>query len=152
MDQLKEWFAPLLEKLGCRLYDIEWDTSMKTPILRVSVENTKGAMDLDTCAKCSEAISELLDAKDWNDQEYMLEVCSPGAERELKTEEHLNQAKGEYVYCKMKDPKEGLSDVTGDLIDIAQDSITIAYKLKGRPKKITIDKDNIAFISTAVKL
>ena len=63
MDKLKEWIEPVLSKLGCRLYDIEWIPSQDPPLLRFSVEKENGGMDLDTCALCSDAIGEVLDQK-----------------------------------------------------------------------------------------
>lgn len=152
MDKLKEWIEPVLSKLGCRLYDIEWIPSQDPPLLRFSVEKENGGMDLDTCVLCSDAIGEVLDQKDWFASEYMLEVCSPGAERELKNEEQLQRALGEYVHCKLKDPKQGLDAVTGDLKEINEHSIVIQYKDKTRNKTMEIERENIALIRTAVKV
>lgn len=152
MDDLKKWIEPVLENLGCHLYNIEWLTSEKPPILRISIEKIHGTVDLDTCATCSDAIGILLDEKDWYAHEYNLEVCSPGAERELKSDEEIQNALGKYVYVKLKDPKQGYSQITGDLIEVNNSTITIAYKEKTRNKKMNIDKDNISLIMTAVKL
>ena len=152
MDQLKEWIEQVLAEQGCRLYELEWLKEQSTPLLRISVERIQGPMDLDTCAQCSDAIGTLLDEKDWFGKEYMLEVCSPGAERELKTEEQIQNAVGSYVYVKLTNPKQGVDAVRGDLLEANENEILVSYKVKGRPKKITIEKANIALIMTAVKL
>ena len=107
MDKLREWIVPILETKGCHLYDIEWLSSERPPLLRISVEKDDGSMDLDTCAICSDAISEILDQKDWFASEYMLEVCSPGAERELKNEEQLQNAIDQYVFWVRKSLSNG---------------------------------------------
>ncbi len=151
MDKLKEWIEPILQNHSCRIYEIEWLTNQNPPLLRLSIEKEDGTMDLDTCAACSDEISELLDEKDWFKSEYMLEVCSPGAEKVLKTETQLQNELGNYVYCKMKDPKQGMDSVTGDLISIDDHQIVIQYKDKTRTKTIEIDKENISLIRTAVK-
>lgn len=151
-ESLKTWLVPLLEKEHCSLYDVEWDTSMKPPVLRISVENNDGPTDLDVCAKCSDLISARLDEDDSLNQEYMLEVCSPGAERELKSDEAIAKAKGEYVYVKLKKGQNGLQDVTGTMSDVKDDAVVISYFVKGRPKKVEIPKDNIAMIMTTVKV
>ena len=109
-------------------------------------------MDLDTCASCSDAIGTMLDEKDWYAKEYMLEVCSPGAERELRTDEEIQRAVGKYVFVKMKDPKQGLDQVIGDLVEATENDVTISYRDKTRTKKITIEKSNIQLIMTAVKV
>ncbi len=152
MDNLKNWISEVLEQNDCRLYELEWLTNQKPPILRVSIEKVNGTVDLDACAACSDAIGTLLDEKNWYDSEYNLEVCSPGAERELKTDEQIQNAIDQYVFVKLKDPKQGLSQVFGDLKEVDSSSVTIAYKDKTRNKKIVIDKSNIALIMTAVKV
>lgn len=152
LDILKEWIEPVLNEKDCVLYDIEWLTNQNPPILQISVEKKDGTMDLDTCAMCSDVIGTLLDNKDWYAKEYMLEVCSPGAERELKTDQQLRDAIGKYVYVKLVDPKQGLDQVLGDLKEVNDDSIVVAYKEKTRNKTIEIDRNNINVVMTAVKL
>lgn len=152
MDNLKTWLIPLLDRLGCKLYDVEWDKSMKPPVLRISIEKKDGTIDLDTCALASDAISTELDTRDEIDGEYMLEVCSPGAERELRNDEEIAGALGKHVYVKFKNPVNGLNDVTGDLSSVEDEVLTVRYFDKGRPRKAEVSKDNIALIMTAVKM
>lgn len=152
MDNLKEWIEEVLASKECHLYEVEWLTNQTTPLLRISIEKDNGQVDLDTCASCSDAIGEMLDAKDWYGKEYMLEVCSPGAERELKTDEQIQRAIGQYVFVKFKNPKDGLDHVTGDLIDASDNEIVISYRDKTRLKKISIEKENLGLIRTAVKV
>ena len=42
--------------------------------------------------------------------------------------------------------------MTGDLLEADESSVTISYKEKTRNKKIVVDKENIEFIMTAVKI
>ncbi len=152
MDNLKEWIEEVLASKECHLYEVEWLTNQSTPLLRISIEKDNGQVDLDTCASCSDAIGEMLDSKDWYGKEYMLEVCSPGAERELKTDEQIQRAIGQYVFVKLKNPKDGLDHVIGDLIDTNDNEVIISYRDKTRLKKIAIEKDNLGLIRTAVKV
>lgn len=152
MDNLKTWLIPLLQEMGCRLYEVEWDTSMKPPVLRISIEKNDGTIDLDTCSAVSDRISTHLDETDEIPGEYMLEVCSPGAERELRNDEEIAAALGKYVYVKLKKPEKGRADYIGDLSRVDNDSVVISYFDKGSPKKAEISKDNIALIMTAVKM
>jgi ribosome maturation factor RimP len=152
MDNLRQWIEAVLEEHGCTLYELNWLTNQKPAILQVAIDRKNGPVDLDICSECSEALSAMLDEKDCIGQEYMLEVCSPGAERELKTDAQIAQAVGRYVYAKLKDPKDGLHEVRGDLLEVQPETVTIAYKDKGRPKKAVIDRDNLALLMTAVKI
>lgn len=152
MENLKTWIEPLLEAKGCMLYEIQWDTSMKPPVLRVMIDREEGGVDLDLCASCSEEISAKLDETDAIPDEYMLEVCSPGAERELKTEKQIEKQLGKYVYVQMKSPVDKFNEVTGKLEALSPESLTVSFFIKGRPKKVTVERDNIALIMSAVKV
>lgn len=151
MDELKRNIESVLSQMHCHLYELEWLTDQKPPILRISIEKEDGTVDLDTCAACSDAISTMLDETDFFDKEYMLEVCSPGAERELKTDEQIQRALNSYVLVKLKDPKQGLDQVIGDLIEVNEDTVKIQYRDKTRTKTIEIERSNISLIRTAVK-
>ncbi len=152
MEKLKAWIEPLLASKGCSLYALEWDTSMKPPVLRVMIDREDGEVDLDLCAACSEIISEKLDETDAIAQEYMLEVCSPGAERELKTEKQIQKQLGKYVYIQFKNPVDKLTEVTAKLDEITPEALQISFFIKGRPKKLNVEQSNIALIKSAVKI
>lgn len=152
MDELKEWIQEVLKGEDCRMVDLEWQTNANPPILTVSVERNDGTVDLDTCALCSDVIGAMLDAKDWFASEYMLEVCSPGAERELKTEEDIRHAVGQYVHCKLVNPKQGIDAVTGTLLDVSDNSLTIEYKDKTRTKVLEVERNNVRLLRKAVKI
>lgn len=152
MENLKSWIIPLLESQGCTLYDLEWDTKMKPHVLRVMIDRQEGGVDLDICASCSEAISEKLDALDAIKEEYMLEVCSPGAERELKNEEQILAQVGKYVTVTLKEAQSGFHEVLAKLDAVDEQAIHVSFFIKGRPKKLDIAKDNIALIKSAVKV
>ena len=71
----------IVEENGLILYDLEYLKEEGTFFLRVSIERPDKTMDFDTCSVISEKISDLLDEIDPISHEYILEVCSPGAER-----------------------------------------------------------------------
>lgn len=152
MDNIKTWLIPLLEEHGCELYELEWEPSKKPAILRVVIDKPDGVVDLDTCAECSDAISARLDETDDIDREYMLEVCSPGAERELKNDQQIAASVGKYIHAALKNPQEGFNEVTGTLADFQDGVLVIQFFVKGRPKKLAVARDNLASIRSAVKI
>lgn len=155
MDQLtriKEMIAPLLQADGIELYDVAWHTEGKNRILQISIMHSDGSMDIDTCASVSEKISEKLDEEDFIASEYFLEVCSPGAERELRNEQQITNAIGEYVYVKLKNPKAGMDEVKGTLTAFENNTVYLDYMAKAVKKKAEIDMENIALIRLSVKI
>lgn len=155
MDQLtkiKELISPLLEKEGIELYDVLWQQEGKSRILQIAIMRKDGSMDIDTCAEMSEKISELLDEKDLIASEYFLEVCSPGAERELRSNEQILDAVGKFIYVKLRNPKAGLDEVKGTLTAFENDVVYMEYMAKAVKKKIQIEMDNISIIRLSVKI
>lgn len=155
MDQLtgiKTLITPVLEEMDIQLYDCTWRQEGNTKILQVAVMRADGTMDIDTCADVSEHISQVLDEKDLIAHEYFLEVCSPGAERELRSAEEIEKAIGEFVYIKFKNPKAGMDEVKGTLVSVHEDYLHLTYMDKAVKKKIDVEMANIALIRLSVKI
>lgn len=149
---IKEMIEKLVNDQGYQLYDCDWVQDGKMQILQVAVMDDQGKMDIDTCAKLSGIISEALDENCDIDKEYYLEVCSPGAERELRSIDEIKQARDEYIYVKLVNPKDGISDVKGYLRDVDDEVINVEYMAKNIKKKVTIELDNISLIRLSVKI
>lgn len=155
MDQIasiKALLIPVLKDMDIQLYDCTWRQEGNTRILQIAVMRSDGTMDIDTCADASEHISQVLDQLDLITHEYFLEVCSPGAERELRSEEEIRNAINEFVYIKFKNPKAGMDEVKGTLVDVHEDTLHLTYMDKAVKKKIDVDKENIALIRLSVKI
>ena len=98
LETLKDLILPVLDSLDIQLYDLKWVNDKKARILQIAVMRADGSMDIDTCALVSEKISEVLDAHDdLIRSEYFLEVCSPGAERELRSPQELQYTFREFA-------------------------------------------------------
>ena len=144
-DKIEELVLPYLNENGLSLYDVEWVKEFGYQILRVSVDK-KGGIDSDTLALVNNYLSEKLDEfeKDMP-SDYMLEVSSPGAEKELRNAEEVSDSVGMKVNVKTE--KEELE---GKLLSFENNELLISINLKGRIKKITINYDDIKKIRLAV--
>lgn len=149
IEKLKELLAPILNEDDVELYDIVWISNEKT--LQVSIMHHDGTMDLDTCAKESEKIGDFLDSNDLFSDEYTLEVCSPGAEREIKNLDELDSMENAYVYVQLKESVKEHTEFTGEILSVKDNIITLSYRDKAATRKVEFSKENIAFIRMAVK-
>ena len=147
---LKEKIEEEISNQDVLLYDVKWVQEGKMRILQVSIMREDGTMDIDTCAEMSSLIGDMLDREDLISNEYYLEVCSPGAERELRNEEEVLKAVGEYIYIKFKNPKEGMDEIKGYLKDVSDDDYLVEYMDKAVKRKKVIAKDNVALIRLSV--
>ena len=120
---LQELLAPVVAASGLELDSVTRTRSDEMPLLRVVVEAPIGAdgIDSDTLADVSRAVSKALDAADPIDGEYLLEVSTPGAERELTKVGHWMRQIGRLVRIKLR----AGGYVSGRVIDAGETSATI---------------------------
>ena len=120
---LQELLAPMVAASGLELDSVTRMRSDAMPLLRVVVEAPIGAdgIDSDTLADVSRAVSKALDAADPIDGEYLLEVSTPGAERELTKVGHWMRQIGRLVRIKLR----AGGYVSGRVIDAGETSATI---------------------------
>ena len=132
-----------IEKLGYNLYDVEYVKEGPNYYLRVYIDKANG-IDLNDCEKVSDEINELLDKSDYIKEQYFLEVSSPGIERKLRRDEHLQQNISQNIEIKLfKKDNNGKKEYIGKLKSFNKDEITIEAG-----SEITIERKNIAQIKT----
>ena len=144
--EIKKLVQEIVDDEGLILYDINWIKEYGEDILQILVDN-KGGIDLNALALINEKISLMLDTIEIDLPNYMLEVSSPGAEKELRSKEEILDAVSSYIYLETSDQK-----IMGYLLEANDDSIVVKVNLKGRMKNFTIKYDDIKFIRLAVKM
>ncbi|MCI5583196.1 MAG: hypothetical protein MR357_05740 [Anaeroplasma sp.] len=115
-------------------------------ILRVSIDKENG-IDIDELAAVNEYLSERIDKYDSDMPEYMLEVCSPGAEKLLKSISEVKANVGKYVHVEIIN-----MIYEGVLESVNENKITLKINAKGRFKKVVLDYEDIKIIRLAVKI
>ena len=132
---------PIIEEIGYDLYDVEYVKEGKNYFLRIFIDKPEG-IDLSDCEKVNDAINDKLDEADYIKEQYFLEVSSPGVERILKKEKHLEQNIGKEIHVKLfKKDKDGNKEYQGILKNFNQEIIEI-------DDNIQIERKNIAQIKT----
>lgn len=82
--------------------------------LRVFIDK-EGGVDLDDCQDLSRKLEELLDVQDLIKTSYILEVSSPGLDRELKKPRDFQREMGKDIDVSLFAPLDGKKVVTGPL-------------------------------------
>lgn len=133
-----------IEKIGYELYDVEYAKEGKNYFLRIFIDQEKG-IDLEDCEKVNHEINDLLDEANYIKDPYFLEVSSPGIERVLRKEKHLQQNKGKKIEIKkFKKDENGKKEHQGILKDFDEQWITIEEETEMKK----IERKNIAQIKT----
>lgn len=149
-DQVEQIAQPIIDELNLELVDVEFVKEGRSWFLRVYVDNPQAPIDIEQCALVSERLSEILDDLDPIEQNYFLEVSSPGAERPLKKEKDYADAIGKFIYIKTYEPIEDSKEFEGYLKSYNDDEVEIEIKIKTRRKAIVIPRQKIAVIRLAI--
>ena len=138
------------EKLGLQILDVEYVKEHGIKILRIIADSKEG-LTIDESTDLNYAISEELDKDDFIEEEYYLEVSSPGLERPLKTDSDILEAVGEYINIKGYEKIENQKDLNGDLLDYQEGVLTLKVNIKGIEKVIKVERKKISKLRLAVK-
>ena len=122
--RIEELAIPILTSEDLKLVDIEFKKEAHGLVLRFLIDR-EGGVDLDTCSRTSEVLSNLLDAEDLISSSYTLEVASPGIERPLKKIEDFKKFVGSKIYAKTKTKIKERKHFTGILKTAAEETFTI---------------------------
>ena len=115
---------PLAAELGLSIWDVRFLKEGSQWYLRVFIDKD-GGVGIDDCVNLSHAIDGPIDEANPIEQAYILEVSSPGVERDLVRDEHFTAFIGEKIKVKMIRPVEGKREFSGILESYEDGNITI---------------------------
>lgn len=115
---------PIVEKAGCKLWDVEYLKEAGTWFLRIYIDR-EGGVSIDDCEAVSRPLSDLLDEADPIEGSYTLEVSSAGADRALKKRSHFAAFLGAEVEVKLYRPREGRKEFVGRLKKYEGGNVTL---------------------------
>ena len=105
-DCVREIITPTADELGYYLWNVEYVKEGADFILRVTIDTDEG-ITIDDCEAMTRAIDPILDEQDPIPDSYLLEVSSPGIERELTRDDHFDLCVGEKVEVRLFAPVDG---------------------------------------------
>lgn len=132
----EEFLAPIAAAQGVEIYDVEYVKEGSDWYLRAYIDKPEG-VNIGDCEAVSRALSDALDAEDFIEGAYTLEVSSPGLGRALKKDRHLEKSIGRQVELRLYQPVEKGREFSGVLkgytaqeivIETAQEEMTFARK------------------------
>ena len=115
---------PVVEEVGCTLWDVEYVKGAGTWFLRVYIDK-EGGVSIDDCEAVSRPLSDRLDQADPIEGSYTFEVSSAGADRALKKPEHFVQFQGSEVEVKLYRPRESRKEFVGLLRNYEDGAVTL---------------------------
>lgn len=128
----------IIEKLGFEIEYIEYVKEANNNVLRIVLDKPNGIVDVDECEKVSRAVEDIVDTVIKN--EYVLEVSSPGIERQLKNIRLYKKYIGNEIYIKLFKKTEYGKELTGILSDVNEENNTITLNLDNNNIIVSIDE------------
>ena len=126
---IKSMADPIAQQLGLEIWDLKFLKEGPNWFLRVFIDKESG-VTLDDCEKMSKALDRPLDELDPIEESYCLEVCSPGIERELTKDVHLQRYLGANIKAKLIKPIDSKQKIIeGQLIKFDRETIFIKTDL-----------------------
>ena len=116
--------TPAIEALGFELVRIRL-MGGKTRILQVMAYRPDGGIIVEDCAKISTAISAILDVEDPLDDQYVLEVSSPGIDRPLTRLKDFDIWQGYEARIETTELIDGRRRFKGNLVGIEGEEVLL---------------------------
>lgn len=145
-EQVIGFARPVVERLGCKLWDVEYVREGADWFLRVYIDKD-GGVDIADCEAISRALDPILDEKDPIPDSYHFEVCSAGLERALKRPEDFQQFMNSPVLVKLYRPRDGAKEYAGVLEDYADGRVTIGTA----SGSLTFEQSEVALVRLRVE-
>ena len=146
---IEEISAEFLAQNGLELYNSEFVKEGRDWFLRVYIDKTQEAqyVSTDDCEKVSRFLSAELDRIDPIEQNYYLEVSSPGMDRVLIKDKDFVRFAGEIVDISLYKAVDGQKAYQGRLVGIEDGKIIITDEQDNR---IEFPREQVAKTKLAV--
>lgn len=130
-EKLRDLAETAAAKLGFELVNAQKLGGGKSLTVRVFIDKP-GGISHEDCSVFSRDFGEVLDAEDLIPTAYLLEVSSPGLERELYSLRDFAKYAGNLAKVKMKSPIGGQKVFRGRIAGVADETITFEDRTRGR--------------------
>lgn len=150
INKITEIATECAKKINAEIISVEYVREFGMKILRV-IARKDPTFTIDDSSDLNKLISDELDKFDLIEEEYYLEVSSEGIERELRNDNEIKQAIGEYVCIRLYEKLNGKKEIYGDLVDYSNEEIKLSTLNKNIKEEMIINKSKVAKIRLAVK-
>jgi len=140
-EKVENLICKTIEDLGYELYDVIYEKEAQDYYLRVFIDLPTG-ISLEDCEKVNDAINDMLDEANYIKNQYFLEVSSPGIERVLRKDKHLQASIGKEIVCNLFKQIEKEKQIEGILQEFDQNKLIL--QVENKEENIEIERKNIA--------
>lgn len=133
-EKIREIAEKIVEKNNnLELVHVKIGGSIGKPLVQIFIDKPKGISHED-CSYVSHQLGEILEEKDFISSEYILEVSSPGLERELFSLKDFQKFVGNLAKVRTNQAINGQRNFDGRIKSVEKEEITFEDKTNGEVK------------------
>ena len=136
--RLADIITPVIEGLGFELVRVRL-MGGATRILQIMADRPEGGINVDECGDISTAVSAVLDVEDPIEENYVLEVSSPGIDRPLTRLKDFEMWKGWEARLETTELIDGRRRFKGGLMGVEGNDVLIEIEEGGQDVTIGLD-------------
>ncbi|MGB2629752.1 MAG: ribosome maturation factor RimP [Candidatus Omnitrophota bacterium] len=139
-EKLTEHIRKEAEKADCQVVNIS--TRGGASFFIEVILDKEGGITLDECGEFNRKISSWVNRQNIFGGKYTIDVCSPGLDRGLKSEDEFSWAVGKNVKVTTYEPVDGSNVIIGKLVEMDGDKEIIVEKEEG--DKVRVERKNVS--------
>ena len=147
VDRVEKMVTAITDEKGYETVDVEYVKEAGQFYLRVVVDK-EGGISLNECEEVSRELSPKLDENDFIEENYYLEVSSPGIDRALKRDKEFVKYKGRYVEIKLYKAIDGVKQFEGELVGLDEENNIVVII---NNEEMKFNRKDVAIIRLAIK-
>jgi len=125
IEKIRSLIEPLVLENQGSILDITYKRESGSLILRVVVDK-EGGITMGECTELNKKLSDILDKENIIDEEYTIEISSPGLDRKLTKDSDFIWAVGKEVKITTYAPIEGKNVFLGKLMGLVDKTVVIS--------------------------
>lgn len=115
---------------GVEFVHLEMAGTKRSPVVRIFADK-EGGITIEECSNVSRSVDAAMDADDFMPGAYVLEVSSPGLDRELYSLKDFEKFAGRLAKVKLKPDFDGQKSLNGRIESVAGDEIVFEDRTSG---------------------
>lgn len=119
-----------IQAKGIELVHVQIGGTKRDAVVRIYIDKD-GGVTLEDCSIVSREVETVLDELDLIPSRYVLEVSSPGIERELYSIGDFEKFAGQMIKIKTREAIDGQKTFVGNILEVSGNTISIEDRNKG---------------------
>ena len=145
--RVEEMVTAITDEKGFETVDVEYVKEAGQFYLRVYIDK-EGGISLNECEEVSRELIPKLDENDFIEENYYLEVSSPGIDRALKRDKEFVKYKGRDVEIKLYKAIDGVKQFEGELVGLDEENNIVVII---NNEEVKFNRKDVAIIRLAIK-